>query len=121
MSRAAGVLAFVMLATLACRGIIIPECRDCHPGKLSQSSVPESDADCDHCEHLHGNPFGCSHRQAADAEARRVAGSVPPVGIAAVVPSVAAVPYPAPDPAPPASVRPGPRAAASPTCGTLRC
>lgn len=76
-SSTAGVLAFLMLVSLACQGIIIPECRDCHVGKLAQEAPAGDDGDCDHCEHLHGNPQGCSHRPRTDSAVRASAERTP--------------------------------------------
>ncbi|MCC6741114.1 MAG: hypothetical protein IT452_18890 [Planctomycetia bacterium] len=120
-TRAAGFLAFLMLAILVCQGIVIPECRDCHVGKLSQTAVPEKDSDCDHCEHLHGNPFGCSHRQAADSEVRRVAVPSATATVASVLPALSGIPHAGPGLPPPAPVRPATCVAALLTCGVLRC
>ncbi|MCE9581541.1 MAG: hypothetical protein K8T20_03390 [Planctomycetes bacterium] len=85
---AAGVLAFFMMLSLAFQGIFIPECRDCHVGKLAHEIPEDDDSDCDHCEHLHGSPLGCGHRPVADSQVRAARDRAPQAVLAHIsVPS----------------------------------
>lgn len=120
-TRVAGVLAFLMLVSLACQGILIPECRDCHVGKLAQEPPANDDPDCDHCEHLHGNPLGCSHRQPADSAVRPGTERAPQAPDAVIAPGTFAHGDTArPSPAP-ARAFPGASDPHAVSCGVLRC
>lgn len=122
MNRAtAAVLVFLIMLSLACRGVIVPECRDCHVGKLAPATSPGEDSDCDHCEHIHGNPLGCSHHPVSDSELRSGAERAPQVqdtGIA-VLPYVREFAGFSPLTSPRASS--GACDAQAWSCGVLRC
>lgn len=120
-SKGAGVLALLLLVSLACQGILIPECRDCHVGKLTQEAPAGDDGDCDHCEHLHGNPQGCSHRPVGDSAVRSAIERATPAPDAAIsaIESISTDSFLA-SPAPVAAASCG-REAHAATCGVLRC